>query len=305
MKNIYIVIVNYNGEKDTLDCLNSLKKIYHKNIHLSTIIVDNNPENRINIAENDFSDLNLKIILSSVNAGFSAANNLGIKEALKNNADYILLLNNDTLVKDDFLEKLVMFADKKPEAGLISPKIYFAKGYEFHKDKYKESELGKVIWFGGGKIDWKNVIASHRGVDEVDHGQYDEAVETDFASGCCMLINPKLIEKAGLMKEEYFLYYEDSDYSMRAKREGLKVYYLPDSVIWHKNAGSTGGSGSKLQDYYITRNRLIFGNRFAPLRSKIALNREGIRLVLKGREWQKFGARDFYLHKFGKSIHFE
>ena len=304
MKSVYIIIVNYNGEKDTLECLETLKKINHHGFLLHTIIVDNYPDNRIGIKEKDFSEINLKIIFSPLNNGFSAANNLGIEEALKNKADYILLLNNDTLVKEDFLKNLFDFAEKHLDAGLVTPKIYFAKGFEFHKDRYKEKELGKVIWYAGGQLDWKNVIGHHRGVDEVDHGQYDKMQETDFASGCCMLINTKVIEKVGKMREEYFLYYEDSDYSLRVRHAGFKVYYFPESVIWHKNAGSTGGSGSKLQDYYITRNRLIFGNRFAPLRSRIALNREGIKLAIKGREWQKIGAKDFFLRKFGKSTHF-
>jgi GT2 family glycosyltransferase len=119
-----------------------------------------------------------------------------------------------------------------------------------------------------------------------------------------MLINPKLIDRIGLMREEYFLYYEDSDYCLRAERAGFKIYYVPESIIWHKNAGSTGGSGSRLQDYYITRNRLLFGNRFAPIRSKISLNREGIALILRGREWQKKGAKDYFFGKLGKSAHF-
>jgi GT2 family glycosyltransferase len=296
---IYIILINYNGEEDTLDCLRSLQRIDKKGLEVHAIVVDNYPENRISISEKDFKEINLKIIFNSTNSGFSGGNNLGIKHALKNK-DYILLLNNDTLVKKDFLQKLVDFAEENSEAGLMVPKIYFAKGNEYHKDRYRDSELGKVFWYAGGNIDWKNVIGTHRGVDEVDIGQFDEIEETDFASGCCVLIRSKVFEKIGLLDEDYFLYYEDSDFSIKAQRAGFKIYYLPTSVIWHKNAGSTGGSGSKLQDYYITRNRLLFGNRFAPMRAKIALNREGLKLIFKGREWQRKGALDFYLHRFGK-----
>jgi GT2 family glycosyltransferase len=304
MKKIAIVMINYNGQKDTVDCLESILKIRKDGFRIETIIVDNYPENRIDIDEKKYKEISLKIIFNPINSGFSGGNNVGIKHALKENADYVLLLNNDTLVKSNFLEELFNFAESTPQAGLIVPKIYFAKGFEFHKDRYKSEELGKVFWYAGGNMDWANVIGHHRGVDEVDQGQYDNIETTDFASGCCVLIRSEVFKKIGFLDEDYFLYYEDSDFSERAKKAGFRIYYLPTSVIWHKNAGSTGGSGSKLQDYYITRNRLLFGNRFAPLRSKLALNREGLSLIAKGREWQKWGAKDYYLRKFGKSTRF-
>ncbi len=304
MKKISIVIINYNGQNDTIECLESIMKIKSKGFEFETIIVDNFPENRIDIDESKYKKIKLKVIFNPINSGFSGGNNVGIKYALKNKSDYILLLNNDTFVKDDFLQELFNFAQETPKAGLIVPKMYFAKGFEFHKDRYKKEELGKVFWYAGGDMDWANVIGHHRGVDEVDRGQYDQIEETDFASGCCILIRSEVFEKVGLLPEEYFLYYEDSDFSETAKRFGFKICYVPSSVIWHKNAGSTGGSGSKLQDYYITRNRLLFGSRYAPFRAKIALKKEGIKLIINGREWQKKGAQDYFLHKFGKSRHF-
>ena len=230
--------------------------------------------------------------------------NIGIKHALKNGGDYVLIHNNDTFVKEDFLQKLFDFAEKTEKAGIVAPKIYFAKGYEFHKDRYKEEELGHVFWYAGGNMDWKNVIGHHRGVDEIDHGQYDKIEETDFATGCSMLVKSEVFNKVDLLDEAYFLYYEDSDFSKRAKEARYKIYYLPSSVVWHKNAGSTGGSGSKLQDYYITRNRMYFGMKFASTRSKVALLREGVRNILSGREWQKAGAIDYFLGRMGKATRF-
>jgi GT2 family glycosyltransferase len=300
MKKISIVIVNYKGQKDTVELLESLLKIEKSGHDLFTVVVDNFPGERISLNEDKYKHINLKIIYNEENLGFSGGNNVGIKEALKDQSDYILLLNNDTIVKENFLQNLFDFAEKKPKAGLVVPKIYFAKGYEFHKNKYSEKDLGKVFWYAGGVMDWENVIGKHRGVDEVDHGQYDEVVQTDFASGCCVLIRRSVFEKIGFLDEKYFLYYEDSDFSQRAKKESFEIFYVPTSVIYHKNAGSSGGSGSKLQDYFITRNRLLFGNKYAPLRSRLALSREGIGLAFHGREWQKKGAMDYYLHRFGK-----
>lgn len=304
MEKAYIVIINYNGEKDTVECLDSLMKTQKGNFVIKTIIVDNYPENPIDIDEGKYKGLGLKVIFNSQNLGFSGGNNVGINYALENGADYVLLLNNDTLVKPDFLLKLFEFAKKKKDAGIIAPKIYFAKGFEFHKDRYKKEDQGKVIWYAGGILDLKNVIGRHVGVDEVDHGQYNSPGETGFASGCCMLIKKEVFEKVGFLDEKYFLYYEDSEFCLRAKKAGFKVFFTPDSIIWHKNAGSAGGSGSDIQDYYITRNRLLFGNKYAPVRSKISLIKEGLMLALKGRPMQRLGAKDYFLKRFGKSGHF-
>lgn len=304
MKKISIVMINYNGQENTIECLDSLMKLKTDGFNLQTTVVDNYPENKIKVDVSKYSKIKLKVIFNPVNSGFSGGMNIGIKHALKNGGDYVLIHNNDTLVKEDFLQKLFDFAEKTEKVGIVAPKIYFAKGFEFHKDRYKESELGKVIWYAGGRMDWKNVIGHHIGVDEVDHGQYNEVSQTESASGCCMLIKSDLFKKVGMFDEKYFLYYEDADLCYRTKKAGYKIYYLPTSVIWHKNAGSTGGSGSKLQDYYITRNRMYFGMKYASLRSKFALLREGLRNILTGREWQKAGSLDYFLGRMGKSGRF-
>ncbi len=294
MQKVFVIILNFNGNKDTQECLESLGKVnLSKEITLNVVVVDNG-------SKVQFKAGNVKVIRSEENLGFAEGNNVGIKYALKNGADYILILNNDTFVDKNFLEELLKVADRDEKIGISVPKIYFAPGFEFHKNRYSNKDLGKVFWYAGGESDWKNVIGHHRGVDEVDHGQYDKIMETQFASGCCMFIKKAVFDKVGLFDNKYFLYYEDADLSIRAKKKGFKVIYVPKSIIWHKNAGSAGGSGSKLHDYYITRNRLLFGFRYAPLRSKLALFRESLRVMLSGRFWQKRGVLDFYLNRLGK-----
>ena len=244
--------------------------------------------------------LNFKVIFNDRNLGFAAGNNVGIKYAIKSGADYVIVLNNDVLVKDAFWRPLVDFLEKNKKVGIVAPKIYFAPGREFHKSRYKKSERGKVIWSVGGTIDWQNVIASNRGVDEVDKGQYDQEAEVDFASGCCLAASAAIWEKVNFFDERYFLYYEDSDFCQRVRRAGYKIVYVPGSKIWHLNAGSSKVGGD-LHDYFITRNRLLFGMRWASWRAKFALFRESLRLFRKtGRKWQKIGVRDFYLRKLGK-----
>lgn len=298
MKKVGIVILNYNGIADTLDCIRSIESMNRVNIHDEIIVVDN-------ASAEDITPLRsfknkIKLIENKENLGFSGGNNVGIQYAIENGADYILVLNNDTLVHHDMLSELLNVMKSHNDIGIVVPKIYFAKGHEFHKKRYAEKELGRVIWYAGGIMDWKNVLASHRGVDEVDTGQFNSVSKTDFATGCCLFIKKEVIEQVGMFDEKYFLYYEDNDLSERVKRNGYTILFNPKAVVWHKNAQSAGGSGSSLQDYYITRNRLLFGYRYAPFRSKIALFRESLQIVYKGRTWQRTGVFDYYIGKLGK-----
>ncbi len=291
MKKVFVVILHYKGKEFTRQCLLSLNKIKTKGFSLKTVVVDNHSPEPIDDLEKEF--FNEVFIKNKKNLGFAEGNNVGIRYALKHEADYVMLLNNDTVVDSQLIVQLIKAAGEGESIGILGPKIYFAPGSEFHKDRYKKKERGKVIWYAGGEIDWKNVMASHRGVDEVDQGQYDQEIETDFVSGCCMLIKRAVFEKVGLLDGRYFLYLEDNDFCQRAKKAGFKLIYVPKAKLWHANAGSSR-VGGPLHDYYLTRNRMLFGMRYAPLRSKLALIRESLRLLLSGREWQKIGIRDFY-----------
>ncbi len=299
MKKIYISIIDYNGKENTVECLDSLEKVKKDNFSLHIIIIDNASKEKFTL-DKKYENFEITLIHSDVNTGFSGGHNIGIKYALAHNADSIIILNNDTYVDRNFIVELDKAMQSDSAAGLVGPKIYFGKGNEYHKDRYTKEELGKVIWYAGGIMDWNNVYGIHRGVDEVDKGQYEDLEETDFVSGCCFLINKKTLEKVGLFDEQYFLYYEDSDLNQRVKMHGFKILYVPKAVIWHKNASSAGGSGSPLQDYFINRNRLLFGFTYASFRTKFALFRESIRVLFNGRKWQKRGVIDYYLKKFGK-----
>jgi len=298
MKKVFLVILNWNGGKMTLNCLKSLKAIKNDNFSIEVIVIDNGSTDD-SIKRIQKAEPMIVILENKDNLGFAEGNNVGIKYALEKGADYICLLNNDTRVKPDFLEELVKEAQSDEKIGLVGGKIYFEKGYEFFKNKYSESERGKVIWYAGGLIDWNNIYASHRGVDEVDTGQYDQTTETEYVNGCLMLGTREVFKKVGLFDKRYYLYFEDADLSLRAKRRGFKVVFCPKAVIWHLNSGSSG-SGSSLHDYFITRNRLVFGMKYASLRAKIALVRESLKLLKNGREWQKTGIRDFYFRKYGR-----
>jgi len=300
MRNVFVSIINFNGRDNTLACLDSIKKINASNFRLNVVVIDNGSKEKLNLPQDYLGNIPLKIIIKEKNLGFTGGQSEGINYAFSKNADYVLVLNNDVIVDYNLISELIKALEKNTKYGVASPKIYFSPGFEFHKNRYKEEDKGRVFWYAGGIMDFKNVIARHRGVDEVDKGQYQEVEETDFATGACFLVKKEVLERVGFFDDKYFLYYEDSDLSERIKRKGYKIVYVPDAVLWHKNATAAGGSGSPLQDYYISRNRLLFGLRYAPLRSKVALIKESIKLLAIGRQWQKKGIRDFYLGRFGR-----
>lgn len=295
-----VVIANYYGYEDTHACLTSLQAVDGKD-GMHVVVVNVVDENR---ASDDGVKLKKEFpfihLLETSNRGFSASYNAGLSEAMTQwNPEYLVLLNNDTRVDKQLFSELLKFAQEKPGLALYTPKIYFEKGYEFHKAAYTDKERGKVIWYAGGFIDWKNVYAWHRGVDEVDMGQFDTPWETQFASGCCLVLSADTYKKLGKLREEYFLYYEDTDFSVRAKRAGAKLWYVPEARVWHRNSGSSG-SGSDLHVYYQTRNRLLFGWRFAPLRTKLALMKEALRMIKAGKPAEREAVRDAFLHRFGR-----
>lgn len=307
MNDVGIVLINYNSSEQTTDCLLSLQKISYQDGTVHIIIVDNNSlKEQKELSHKGVKSLQKKdgitiqIIENSENEGFAEGNNIGMRVLLDKKVEYIMILNNDTVVDKHIITPLKDMLDTTPSAAFVSPKVYFAKGYEFHKDRYTQKELGNVIWYAGGVADWANVINRHRGVDEVDKGQYDSNGQTDFVTGCCFMTRANVLEDVGLFDEKYFMYYEDSDLSQRAIHKGYTLWYVADAKVWHKNASSSGGSGSSLQDYFISRNRLLFGMLYAPFRAKFALLRESIKILIRGRHWQRQGVKDFYLSHFGR-----
>ena len=279
MKKVAIIILNFKVKEDTCRCIESVQNSDYKNLQI--IVVNNSFDDELEEEIKNFKDV--LFIQNKENLGFTGGNNVGVKYALLSGADYIFILNPDTLIDKDCISALI----KTVNVGdILGPKIYFANS--------------KKIWYAGGILDKLNVIGKHRGVDEIDKAQYENTEETDYVSGAAMFVKRKVFDSVGLFDEKYFLYYEDADLSERVKNAGYKIIYAPAAIIWHKNAGSAGGSGSRLQDYYTTRNRLLFGMEYASLRAKIALIKESLKLLFLGRYWQKKGVADFYLKRFQK-----
>ncbi|WP_434640805.1 glycosyltransferase family 2 protein [Thermoanaerobacterium thermosaccharolyticum] len=245
---VYIILINYNGYKDTIECVRSIEKITYKNYKI--VIIDNaSTDNSIDILRQTLK--NYKIIQNDKNLGFAGGNNVGIRYALENGAEYILLLNNDTVVDKDFLSYLIKGFSVKENVGMVGGKIY----YYDKPDK---------IWYAGGKFNKLRARGVHFTLDNnIDYK------EVKFITGCLQLISADAIKKVGLMKEGYFLYYEDVDYCFRFIKKGYKLIYSRNSIIYHKCGGSANYK-SPLSIYYSNRSRFLFINE----------NLDGILLII-------------------------
>lgn len=297
---VSIVILTWNQCDMTTQQLKDVAKLETNGLDVEMIVVDNGSTDETikKLSKYNLPNMSYKFIETGSNLGFAGGNNIGIKDAFDRGSDYVISMNNDLILSKDIIIKMVSLAESDKTIGLVAPKMYFAKGFEFHKDRYKDSEKGRVIWYAGGVIDRDNVYSEHRGVDEVDVGQYNKTEDTDYVNGACFLLTKELVKRIGLIDETFFLYWEDADYSEKAKRAGFRVMYLPTTCLWHMVSVSTGKSGSPSNDYFIIRNRLIYGLRYSNLRTKFALFRDSLRILVSGRRWQRLGVIDFYLGRW-------
>lgn len=252
MKNnpsVHIILLNYNGYKDTIDCIKSLQSIEYPNYKI--VVVDNKSTNESEkhikefIKENKF----VHFIQTGKNLGFSGGNNVGIEWSLKNGADYICLLNNDTTVEPDFLNSLIDEMENNKNIGISAGKIMY----------YSKPD---IIWSAGGYIDESKCLGYHYGINCKDSQEYNIKKEVTFLTGCLQLIKKDVIKDIGLYDDSYFLYMEDVDFCYRAKLKGYKIMYIPESKIYHKVSASTGGEQSPMVLYYMTRNVMLFNKKF-------------------------------------------
>jgi GT2 family glycosyltransferase len=251
---VYIIILNWNGYKDTIECIESLQRIKYENYKI--VIVDNESTNEsVKILKSKYPKI--RLFENKENLGFSGGVNIGIKWALKNKADYILLLNNDTFVDKNFLSNLVDTVEGKNMVGIVSPKIYY-------------SDKPNMIFSMGG---FKNYAGLYPFIDheikKIDTGQYNKLEERDCVIGCCMLIEKNIFKNIGLFDDDYFLYVEDMDFSIRVKNAGYKIFVCQKSKIWHKVSGSSGGEGNLVKEYYNNRNLILFARKNLTFEKKI------------------------------------
>ncbi len=242
---ITAVVLSWNGREDTLACLESLEGV-------DTVVVDNgSADGSPEAIEERFPDVEL--IRAGVNLGFAAGCNVGIRRALDQGADWVVLVNNDSTVAPDLVDALTAAAARHPDAGALAGKVYVA-------------EPPDVIWYAGGSFEPRVGYSGRvRGSGKPDDGSFDEERDVDWGTGALLAVSRGAIDRVGLLDEELFAYLEDVDWCLRIRDAGLRVVFVPSARSWHRVSASTGGAASTTSLYYHCRNMLAVCERRAPL----------------------------------------
>lgn len=215
--------------------------------------------------------------ITGENKGYAHGVNIGVAQALKQSSTHFVIVNPDIVFDTNFVLHTTYSLAQHPRT-IIGGKIYYAPSYEFHT---KTEALNTIpypltpdryyIWYAGASVDWSHATVTHRGVDVLDTQQFDTPEPTDIVCGCCVAYDKTVFDVVGNWDSNYFMYFEDSDYCLRAQQRGIKMLYDPSIILWHKNAQSTGGSGSSFHEREMAKSRLRFGLRYAPLKTKLHL----------------------------------
>ncbi|RRR72966.1 MAG: glycosyltransferase family 2 protein [Candidatus Viridilinea halotolerans] len=292
---VAIIVLCYNGSSDTLACLASLRRSDYPQAQV--VVLDNASQDDTPAKVREHFP-EVLVIENGANLGFAAGNNVGLRYALAEGYDYALLLNNDTEVAPDFLSLLVAAAEADPQRGALGPMIYYY-------------EAPTRIWSAGGQIDWQRGVCSMAGEAE-DVGQYATPRDVDFVTGCALLMRRTALERAGLLDERFFMYFEESEWCVRVARAGMRIRFVPQARVWHKIPLNARFDKEYLA-YYMTRNRLLFLRATgAPWRTWLhALILQDLRtyasLCLRpkwrkrsGRSGMRLAWRDFWRGRFGR-----
>ena len=244
---VAIIILTYNGNDDTIECLNSVKKINYDNYKI--VVVDNaSTDGTVEALKKEFPKL--KVIETGANLGYTGGNNAGVDYAMKKEFDYALILNNDTTVDKNLVQEMVKTYENNENVGMVG-----VMELDYFKPK-------KILNFSG-KIDWHSVGRHTTGEGSIDEGQYTKELEGDFISGVCFLIPIKVIKKiGGLFDPLFHTYFEDFDLCARVAHKGYRLIANPKAKIWHRGSNTTKKISGYIL-YYITRNKFLFMKRNA------------------------------------------
>jgi GT2 family glycosyltransferase len=249
---VCIIVVNWNNPTDTIECISSIRMLDYPNLEL--IVVDNgSSDNSVERIRQEYPDINL--METGENLGYAGGHNFALKSALLGESKYFLLLNNDTIIANDLVTHLVKALLDHPEAGFATPMIleYYAP---------------EQIFCLGCLLDIKKVegIRLHAGEHMESHDWKSDQV--DFADGSGLFFDRRLVDAIGMMDEEYFVYYEETDWCIRARKAGFKIITVPKARMWHKVSATTK-KASPIVTYYMTRNALRLTKQNSPFWSAL------------------------------------
>lgn len=247
----YAIVLSWDGRDDTLRCLESLERIDHRN--LTIVCVDNGS---IDGSQEAVRERFPKVLLieAGVNLGYAGGNNLGIRRALEDGADWVMLVNNDASVAPDVIDGFAEAAAAHARAGILAGKVYFA-------------DRPRTIWFAGQRVsELLGYSGRPRGYGRPDGARYERVAPTGRAVGALMAVSREAIEAVGLLDEELFAYVEDVDWALRVRQAGMEVLFAPGARAWHRVSGSTGGEAASTHTlYYGVRNTIAVLERRRPL----------------------------------------
>ena len=262
--NVFLLVLNWNMPDDTIECVRSLQAQDYDNFTI--VIIDNASEdNSVSMLKAEFSDI--KVIVNKDNLGFAEGNNIGIRYALEEGADYIFILNNDLTLKKDCLRRLVTAGERMPKSGMLAPKVCYY-------------DNPKMINSLGTSIDWFRLRPYLGSCNQLDDGQFDEIRSADILVGCALMVKKSVIEKIGLLDKDFFMLHEDSDWCLRGLRAGYRNMVIPEAMAFHK-ASKTLRKFSALATYYSIRNFLYLSYKNASLLNRLKVFFGLVYLILK------------------------
>jgi GT2 family glycosyltransferase len=240
---VAIIVLNWNQCDLTIDCLASLRALDYPSSRLQIIVVDNGSvDGTAQTVRARFPEIT--VLENAENLGFAEGNNVGIRYAMQGPAEFIMLLNNDTIVDKSAVRDLVAVIHEQPRVGIVGPKMLY-------------HAFSDVIWCAGNHIDWRTGETLRLQAEQVDEASDDPPQDVDFITGCCILLRREVIEQIGPLDSDFFVYYEETDWCVRARARGWRIQYVPQARIWHK-VSATIGAASPATDYYMNRNVLRF-----------------------------------------------
>ncbi len=238
---VWVVILNWNSRVNTLECLHSLQASSYGNLRV--VLVDNgSTDDSVECVRKGFPEAH--IMQNPRNLGYTEGNNGGIRYALERGADYVLLLNNDTVVPPETICQLIQAGEEDPSIGATCPVIV---SYSDHSKHYVPT------------IDWETVSAG----EELISSTESVSCNVDYATGCALLMKSAVIRKVGFLAPAYFAYYEDVDWSLRCKGAGYRILLVPQAIVLHKGTPDRTALKSPMLWFYYVRNQRLFASKFA------------------------------------------